>query len=249
MITVVLDHPQEIMNIAHVVRAMKNFAIQDLRLVAPVAYDAYRIEGIAHRSADVLERVRLFDDLPAALADCVHVVAFSARGRTAKRNVQRPREAAAEILELAEPGPVALLYGREDKGLSNEALDLAHRICVIPTDESYPSMNLGHAVALTLYEIALARGAESRPLKRPRRDFPPAEHGTLEMMHADIERTLDAIDFFRTRNRELILRTIRGLINRVPLDEREAKLVRAMAIETFKRLQVSDQRGQGLSAP
>jgi TrmH family RNA methyltransferase len=245
VITVVLDHTQEIMNIAHVVRAMKNFAIQDLRLVAPVEYDAYRIEGIAHRSKDVLDRVQLFDDLPTALADCVHVVAFSARGRTAKRNVQRPRDAAAEILEVAEQGRVALLYGREDKGLSNEALDLAHRVCVIPTDDAYPSMNLGHAVALMLYELALARGAEAQPTKRPRRDFPPAQMATLEFMFADIEKALDAIDFFRTRNRELIMRTIRGVTNRVPLDEREAKLVRAMAIETFKRIERSDRLEAG----
>jgi TrmH family RNA methyltransferase len=233
------------MNIAHVVRAMKNFAVQDLRLIAPVEYDAYRIEGIAHRSRDVTERVRLFDDLPSALADCVHVVAFSARGRTAKRNVQRPREAAAEILAVAEQGRVALLFGREDKGLSNEALDLAHRVCVIPTDDAYPSMNLGHAVALMLYELALARGAEAQPTKRPRRDFPPATHDALEMMHADIEKALDSIDFFRTRNRELILRSLRSIVNRVPLDEREAKLVRAMAIETFKSMQRSDRPQAG----
>lgn len=241
---VVLDQPQELMNIAHVVRAMKNFAFQDLRLVAPVEFDAYRIEGIAHRSGDVLKRVALFDDLGSALADCVHVVAFSARGRTAKRNVQRPREAAAEVLALAEQGPVALLYGREDKGLSNEALDQAHRVCVIPTDDAYPSMNLGHAVALMLYEMALARGDEARPTKRPRRDFPPAQVATLDLVYADIEKALDAIDFFKTRNRELIMRTVRGVIQRVPMDEREAKLLRAMAIETGKRVQSPESRGR-----
>lgn len=237
MLVIVLDHPQELMNIAHVVRAMKNFGIQDLRLVAPAVFDSYRIEGIAHRSGDVLKRVVLHDDLPAALADCVHVVAFSSRGRTAKRNAQRPREAAAEILATAEQGTAALLFGREDKGLSNEALDLAHRVCVIPTDESYPSMNLGHAVAVMLYEIAIARGDEAKPLKTPRRESPPAEAAILEHMHADIEKALEAIDFFKTRNRELILRTVRGIVNRVPLDEREAKLLRAMAIEVRKRME------------
>ena len=233
---VVLDHPQELVNIAHVVRAMMNFALQDLRLVEPKDFDAYRIEGIAHRSGDMLKRVQLFDTLDAALADCVHVVAFTARGRTAKRNVLRPREAAAEAISLEEDGPVAYLFGREDKGLDNTALDRAHRLCVIPTDDAYPSMNLGHAVALALYEVAMARGAGDKPIKKPRRESPPASAEQLGMLHADIEKALEAIDFFKTRNRELIMRTVRGMVTRVPMDEREAKLLRAMAIETVKRL-------------
>lgn len=235
MIRVVLDHPQELVNIAHVVRAMKNFGLRDLRLVAPLEFDAYRIEGIAHRSGDLLKRVQVFEDLPTALADCVHVVAFSARGRTAKRDVQRPREAAGEIVRMAGEGPVALLFGREDKGLSNADLDRAHRVCVIPTDDAYPSMNLGHAVAVMLYELSLALGAEGRPVKAPRRPAPPADSALLEQLHADIERALDAIDFFKTRERELIMRTVRSVVQRVPMDQREAKLLRAMAIEVRKK--------------
>src|SRR5262249_1974770 len=109
---VVLDHPQELVNIAHVVRAMKNFGLRDLRLVEPVEFDPYRVEGIAHRSGDVLKRVRTYASLQDALADCVHVVAFTARGRTAKRNIQRPRQAATEMLELDGEGKVAMLFGR-----------------------------------------------------------------------------------------------------------------------------------------
>ena len=85
MIVVVLHEPQDLVNIAHVVRAMKNFGFRDLRLVTPREYDAYRIEGIAHQTQDVLARVARFDRLDEALADCVHVIGFTARGRTAKR--------------------------------------------------------------------------------------------------------------------------------------------------------------------
>ena len=83
-IVVVLHQPQDLVNIASVIRAMKNFALIDLRLVAPEEYDEYRIEGIAHNSYDVLERVQQFDDLDAALADCTFVVGLTARSRTAK---------------------------------------------------------------------------------------------------------------------------------------------------------------------
>jgi len=231
MIRVVLYEPQELANIALVVRAMKNFGVGELCLVAPRDYDPYRIEGIAHRTRDVLERVRTFAGLAPALADCVHVVGFSARGRTAKRNVQRPREAAAEVLELAEAGPVALLFGREDTGLSNAALDECHRVVTIPTRPDYPSLNLGQAVALMLYELALAGGAETTPLKPPRREAPAAPAALLEQLFVDVERTLATIGFFKRRRRELILRTVRELVHRAPLDSREAMLLRAMAIE------------------
>jgi tRNA/rRNA methyltransferase len=235
-VLVVLHQPQDLINIAHVVRAMKNFGLRDLRLVAPREYDAHRIEGIAHQSHDVVSRIARFDDLAAALADCVHVVGLTARGRSAKRNVQRPRGAAAEILAAAraEGGPVALLFGREDKGLSNEALDRCHRIVTIPTSPDYASLNLGHAVVVMLYELALARGEEERPFKQPRRPAGAATVEEIERLFEDTERALAAIDFFKIRDREHIMRTVREIVHRVPLDQREAKLLRAMAIEVVK---------------
>jgi TrmH family RNA methyltransferase len=234
MIVVVLDQPQDLVNIAHVVRAMKNFGVRDLRLVRPAEFDAWRVEGIAHRTGDVLKRVRVFDTLPEALGDCTHVAGFTARGRTAKRNAQRPREAAREIATLAGSGTAAILFGREDRGLDNDALDLCHRVVTIPTEPSYPSMNLAHAVTLMLYELALAGGAESRPLKPPRRRAGAATVAQLEELFARAEAALDAAGFFKSHTRAGILRTLREVVHRVPLDEREAKLLKAMVIEVAK---------------
>jgi len=231
---VVLDHPQDLVNIAHVVRGMKNFGLRDLRLVNPREYEAYRVEGIAHQTQDILSRVRAYSTLEEAIADCVHVVGFTARGRTAKRNLQRPREAAAEIASLADGGPVALLFGREDKGLSNEALDRCHRVVAIPSDPGYPSLNLAHAVIIMMYELALARGAEERPFKEPRRTSEPAPADELERLFADVAKALQAIEFFKTRNAAGVMRTIREIAHRTPLDLREVKLLRAMAIEVTK---------------
>ena len=234
MITVVLHEPQDLVNIAHVVRGMKNFGLRDLRLVNPREYEAYRVEGIAHQTQDVLARVQTFTALEDALADAVHIVGFTARGRTAKRNLQRPRDAAAEIVGLGESGPVALLFGREDKGLSNEALDRCHRIVTIPSDAGYASLNLGHAVIIMLYELALARGAEARPFKQPRRHSEPAVAADLERLFADVAKALHAIEFFKTRNADGVMRTMREIAHRTPLDAREVKLLRAMAIEVTK---------------
>ncbi|HUL03659.1 MAG TPA: RNA methyltransferase [Gemmatimonadales bacterium] len=233
-LVVVLYEPQDLVNIAHVVRAIKNFGFRDLRLVAPREFEAYRVEGIAHQSRDVLARVRVYDALEEALADCVHVVGYTARGRTAKRNMQRPRAAAAEIVAAWEPGPVALLFGREDKGLSNDALDRCHRVVTIPSDPAYPSLNLAHAVVLALYELALARDGPRADFKAPRRLAGPAPVGELERLFGDIERALTVIEFFKTRDAEHVLRTLREILHRTPLDEREVKLLRAMAIEVTK---------------
>ncbi len=234
MTLIVLHQPQELVNIAHVVRAMKNFGFRELRLVAPREYDAHRIAGIAHQSHDVLRRVVVYEALDAAIADCVHVVGFTARGRSAKRNVQRPRGAAAELRATVDAGPVALLFGREDKGLSNDDLDRCHRVVTIPTDPRYASLNLAHAVVVMLYELALARGDDERAFKPPRRTAGAATVDQVERLFGDAERALDAIEFFKVRDREHIMRTVREVVHRVPLDEREAKLLRAMAIEVVK---------------
>jgi len=213
---------------------MKNFALRDLRLVAPAEYDAFRVEGIAHKTGDVLKRVVVFDALDQALADCHHVVGFTARQRSAKRNAQRPREAAGEVLAVSEATLVALVFGPEDKGLTNDELDRCHRIVTIPTSADYASLNLAQAVAVMAYELFLARGTP--PLKSPRRAAEPATQEQLERLFADARRALEAIDFFKTRNPEPIMRTVREVLHRTPLDAREVELARAMCIEAAKRV-------------
>ena len=233
-LVVVLHRPQDLVNIASVIRVMKNFALRDLRLVAPAEYDAYRVEGIAHKTGDVLKRVVVFDALDQALADCHHVVGFTARQRSAKRNAQRPREAAGEVLAVSEATLVALVFGPEDKGLTNDELDRCHRIVTIPTSADYASLNLAQAVAVMAYELFLVRGTP--PLKSPRRAAEPATQEQLERLFADAHQALEAIDFFKTRNPEPIMRTVREVLHRTPLDAREVELARAMCIEAAKRV-------------
>jgi TrmH family RNA methyltransferase len=235
-IVVVLHRPQDLVNIAGVVRAMKNFELRDLRLVSPLEYDAYRIEGIAHNTGDVLQRVRQFAALEEALADCIHVAGLTARQRTAKRNLSRPREAAPGILESAASGTTAILLGPEDKGLTNEELDRCDRIVTIPTNPRYASLNLVQAFSIMAYELLLARDG-ARPFKPPRRDAPPATHDEVERLFGDAELALTAIDFFKTRQQDGVMRTLREVLHRSPLDQREAKLIRAMWIEVVRFLE------------
>jgi len=229
----VLHRPQDLVNIASVVRIMKNFGLRDLRLVAPAEYDAYRVEGIAHKTGDVLKRVQVFAHLDEALHDAHHVVGFTARQRSAKRNVERPRTAAPELVARARAELVALLFGPEDKGLTNDELDRCHRVVIIPTNPEYPSLNLAQAVAVMAYELFVA--GELPPFKLPRRHAPPATQAQLERLFGDIRAALESIDFFKTRRPEAILRTVREAIHRAALDGREVELARAMCFEVIKR--------------
>jgi tRNA/rRNA methyltransferase/tRNA (cytidine32/uridine32-2'-O)-methyltransferase len=237
--TLVLVAPQDIVNIASAVRICKNFGIDDLRLVTPAVFDPWRIEGIAHNTADLVERIRIFDSLDDAVADCGWVAGLTARGRAAKRSVLRPRPAARDVIERLAEAPVAIVAGREDKGLTNAELDRCQVLITIPTAE-YSSLNLAQAVALMSYELWLARGGEEQPVKPPRHVTDPALAAQLEMLFTDWERALWAIEFFKTRQPESVLRSFREIIFRAKLDGREAALVRAMGIEVRRFL---DRKG------
>jgi TrmH family RNA methyltransferase len=234
-VVVVLWETQNYVNIAGSIRAMKNFGLTRLRLVNPNGWDPWRIEGIAHDTHDIIEAARIYDNLPDALADCAWVVGMTARERRAKRSVGRPREIAPELLQRAgEAGPVALLFGREDNGLSNEALDLCHRTVTIPTNPEHSSLNLAQAVLLMAYEMWMVDQGAGQPFREPRHVAPPATTEQLEALFADTERALWAVDFFKSRRTESVLRTVRELAYRTELDAREAAFLRAMAIEVQK---------------
>lgn len=235
-IVLVLWETQDLVNIAGTVRAMKNFGLTRLRLVAPAEWDPWRIEGIAHDTREIVERVEIHETLASALGDCAYVVAMTARERRAKRAVGRPREVALDLLGRAESGagPVAVLFGREDAGLPNSALDLCHRSVTIPTNPEHPSLNLAQAVLVLAYELWMAVEGSSQPFKPPRRDAPPATVHLLERMFADTEQALWTIDFFKSRQTQSVMRTLRELGRRADLDEREAGFLRAIAIEVMK---------------
>lgn len=233
----ILVGTQDLVNIAGAVRLARNFGIEQMRLVQPVVFDPWRIEGIAHNTADLVSRITLHDTLAAATTDCVYLVALTARERTAKRSVLRPRAAAAELAVRSAAGPVAFVAGREDRGLSNEELDHCHALVTIETSPQQRSLNLAHAVGILCYETWLAREGRDAPLKPPRREAQPAPSARLELLFRDWERALWAIEFFKTRRAETVMRSVREAIFRADLDWREASLFRAMALETVRFLQ------------
>jgi TrmH family RNA methyltransferase len=234
-VRVVLYEPLDPINIGATVRAMKNMGARQLRLVRPVAYDPQRLIGVAHDTQEIIDGIEHFDDLESALADCVRVAGFTARRRAAKRAVVDPPTGAEDLLSFAPRGPVAVLFGREDKGLPNEALDLAHIVVTIPTTE-HASLNLAQAVLLALYHLHVLSADATRRLAPPRKAADAPTSAQLEMLFADAHRALTEMRFFKTRNDEHVMRSLRSMVYRASPDGREVDLLRAMAIEVLRTI-------------
>ncbi len=244
-VSVVLVETQDVVNIAGVIRAMMNMGLSDLRLVRPLEFDAHRIEGIAHRSTPLLERVQFFESLEEALADCVYAMGTSARGRTAARNYVRPRDFAAELLGHTAEGRVAVVLGREDRGLENHELDLCQSVAVIPTTD-YRSLNLAQAFLIVAYELMNSDTDEFEPFKTSKRALGPATHENLEEMYQALHAGLASINFFKARKPEAVMRTLRTVLSQARLDRREAKLLAAIGYEMrhqFDRQSASPDSG------
>lgn len=236
---VVLNETQDLVNIAGALRAMMNMGLQRLRLVKPALFDAYRIAGIAHGSEPYLERVQFFETLDDALADALHSVGTTARWRTSQFVWQHPRNVAPDLLALPATAqqPIALVFGREDTGLTTEQIDRLDRLITIPTNPQHPSLNLAQAVLIIAYELHLAAEGAAQPLPQSRRTAPPASTAEMNALFADVEQSLALIDFFKKRRPDMIMRTVRVAARRAQLNQREAKLLRAMAIEVRKYIE------------
>lgn len=227
-IVVVLVEPQDDINIGNTIRACKNFGITRIRLVSPASADPERIGISAPKAEDVITRIERFDTVDEALADCTFVAAMTARARRASWAVVEPRSAAMDVVEAAEVGLAAIVFGREDSGLPNDVLDRCHVIVTVPTNPDYSSLNLGQAVLLLVWEIF--REAERVQIERVseavnhRRGRELATMERLEPMFAQVERGLRAIEFFKTQNGAHIMRSVRAMFLRAGLDSREASL-------------------------
>lgn len=229
-LVVVLHRPRDVVNIGGVVRAMKNTGLTRLRLVDPVPFDQADITGIAHRSEDVLARLGIFDTLEAALEDTVYVVGTSARARGEHPLRSDIRVLACELRERATSGVVALVFGPEDNGLDNDALDRCHALLRLPINPEYPSLNLAQAVLLVGYELWMAEGEEARSQKPEAGRREPATSEQLETLFDEAERALQAIQFFKS-GAAPTMRVLRQIAFRAGLETRETKLLTAIARE------------------
>jgi TrmH family RNA methyltransferase len=231
-IAVVLVEPTDPVNIGSVIRAMGNTGFLELRLVKPVEFTEWQIIGVAHYAQHILSTVQQFESLTEAVADRQLVIGLTGRHHRAQRNQLPLGEALAQVVEAAQSEQrVAIVFGREDWGLSNDMLDACHAITTIPTNPAYPSLNLAQAALLVLYQLFLRAGGSQQTYRKVRKSAPAAPSALLDDLFADLERALDAIGFLKQRSRLHVMRSLRVALFRARLDVREASLLRAMALE------------------
>jgi TrmH family RNA methyltransferase len=231
---VVLYQPQDLVNIALVVRAMKNMGLTRLRLVSPAIFNAYRVTGIAHDTHEIVDAVELFDEFDDAVADMVRVVAMTARRRASRQVWSEPDTGAEQLVARSAEGDIALVFGREDRGLPNEILDRCHEAVCIPTNPDHPSLNLGQAAMIILYEVRRAVrksfDLDERDLSGKTRDqAPPATAAELEEFFGVWEQAMDALGMFRGVEPTTKMRSYRRILKRSEPDRRELRLFEATA--------------------
>ncbi|AXI83180.1 RNA methyltransferase [Xylella taiwanensis] len=218
-------------NVGAAARAMKTMGLSRLVLVAPEC----RLDEHAYRRSagaeDVLETAPVHTALADAVADCTFVLGCTARARRVALEELRPTVAASRILaKIDKGGEVALLFGRERTGLTNEELQLCHAAVHIPADPAFSSLNLAAAVQILAYEMRLAfLDAISAPIHSLSafREA-PASHAHLEGLFGQFNQTLDEIDFHKGRAPESAMRKLRRLFAKAELTEKEVRLLRGV---------------------
>ena len=238
-LVVVLHEPNDLVNVALVIRAMKNMGLSRLRVVRPAEpLDPYRLEGIAHGTDDLIARLERFESLNEAIADAAWVLGSSARRRSSRQQWWTPADAAPRILDRAATGGVALLFGPEDRGLSNEELDRCHAVISVPTSPEHPSLNLAHAALLVFYELRLERLRRGEAVDRDlsskqRRTTPPASAEELERFFEVWQEAMETVGLFHGIDPLPKMRTFRTIFQRAELDRRELGLLEAAAYEVI----------------
>jgi TrmH family RNA methyltransferase len=218
-----VSHPG---NIGSAARAMKTMGLDQLCLVAPERFPATEATVMAAGAQDVLDRARVYPDVPTAVADCGLVVGTTARSRHLPWRILEPREAAGEIAPAAAAGDVAVLFGAERTGLTNDELELCQRLLTIPTGDAYGSLNLAMAVQVVTYEILLATRAASAGAER--QGIPLATAVDMERFYEHLERVLEEIDFNDRTGEGHLMARLRRFFNRALPDQNEINILRGI---------------------
>lgn len=213
-------------NIGAAARAMKTMGLADLWLVAPQRYPDPEATARASGASDVLDGARCCADLDEALAGCALVIGTTARERHRSAPVLDPRAAIARAQAAA--APVALLFGPERIGLTNDELDRCHYLARIPANPVYSSLNLAAAVQVLAYEWRMSEHlAVSHDSSSP--DIPPATADEMAQFYVQLEQVLRQLDFFIDAERPVpLMRRLKRLFNRAAPDREEYNILRGI---------------------
>lgn len=241
MIRIVLVEPSHPGNIGACARAMKNMGLNELVLVRPKLFPHPDAVARASGADDVLSRARMVDTLAAAIEGCGFIAATTSRHRDQNFRIIDARQAAARLVAEAAHAPVALLFGAERTGLTNEHLEVAHLLIRIPADEGYLSLNLAMAVQIMAYEIFCAGGTAHEPESRA---VPLAAAADLALLYEHWAAVLEEVDFRdRTESGTHLMARLRRLLQRAEPDVNEVNILRGFLTAVQKRRRPAGTRG------
>ncbi|MFC3051178.1 RNA methyltransferase [Kordiimonas pumila] len=233
---IVLVRPQLGENIGKTARAMLNFGLTDLRLVAP--RDGWPNPDAGPSAAGagrVIEAARVFETVEQAIADCTHVYATTVRDRDMPKPVVTPSEAAAQIHGLQKMGnQTAILFGPERSGMTNDDVALADTVLTVPVNSEYGSLNLAQAVILVAYE--LFKTHDTTPVHQPAHPEGLATKAEVVGLMEHLEAELTKSGFFRSKDRQdSMRRTIRNLIQNAGFCSQEVQTMRGIVKSLSRR--------------
>ncbi len=234
---IVLFKPKASGNVGAVARALKNMGLSDLRLVAPVDFNRGAAATMAVHGADVLDSARIYPNLSAALEGCTLTVGTTCRPGPYRSSAHELRETAADLAIASRANKVAIIFGPEDFGLTNEELKLCQRLLTIPTAPEYSSLNLAQAVMILAYELMMAfRVSQDGAVTGPQANSEEAggvirraQAVEVEAMMERLAAALVAIGFIPADNPDHIMFTIRNILGRSGLSKRELDIMNGLA--------------------
>lgn len=234
-IRIVLMHTSHPGNIGAVARAMKNMGLRQLHLVQPREFPHPEAIARASGADDVLDQAVLHADLHSAVADCGLVIGTSARRRHISFEPMEPRECAQLSVTRAQHGDaVALVFGTERTGLTNEDLALCGALVTIPTSDEYSSLNIAMAVQILAYELRLAARGEKPVFER---DEPLATQEDMQRFYTHLEAVLADTNFRDHTSSGHLMSRVRRLFNRAQVDQNEMRILRGIltAVQDARR--------------
>ena len=236
-VSIVLVNTEFPENIGSVARCMKNMGLKELILVNPVYYQRLEAYALAHRSRDILDRAIVFDNLQEALKPFVFVIGTTQRVRGRHYPLYTPGQIVAEIQKRGAATRIALVFGRESKGLTNEELRCCHMVSTIPTALRQPALNLAQAVMVYCYElfkwISEVQGKELFA-------WDLAENREIYYMYEHMEACLQSIHFHPRVDIKDFIDRFRRVLGRVALEKRDVKLFHKLFAEVERAMR---QRG------
>lgn len=235
-VRVVLVNTSDCRNIGSAARAMKTMGLTQLVLVDPIEMPNGQAQALSAGASDVLANAKVVSTLEEAITDCGLVVGTSARSRTLPWPMLEPRSCGEKLIEEASNFPVALVFGRESSGLTNDELQLCHFHVQIPANPEYSSLNLAMAVQTLSYEVRMSYLALENQKHNDKtakadsiednEDYPVVEE--TERLYQHFEDALKATGFIVPSHPGLVMTKLRRLLNRARPDNKEVKMLRGM---------------------